>query len=210
MYELHRAVGAVLRSIEYPNIEVLLDSACGGEGKRLRLYGGSGGETPGGDSLLASVNAALIVNGEIGVVIGIELSDVRPIYLCAKVFATALSNYHSHHSREPRIPLAERMMFIQVIQYPDGEPQIWFETAARRKARGTYRPPGYVHLEREISRLLRDTKSRVWRYVFHYGFSKSFDLKGSDAKAFKKEILDFLPLVPNGQPLSTRPVKPIC
>jgi hypothetical protein len=192
MYELHRAVGTVLRSIEYPNIEVLLDSACGGEGKRLRLYGGGGGETAEGDSLLASVDAALIVNGEIGVLIDIQLPDVRAIYLCAKVFATALSNYHS---RKPRIPLAERVMFIQVIQYPNEEPQIWSETAARRKARGTYRPPGYAHLEREISRLLRDTKSRVWRYVFHCGFSRSFDLQGSDAKALKKEILDFLPLL---------------
>jgi hypothetical protein len=199
MYELQRAVGTVLRSIEYPDIEVLLDSACGGEGTQLRLYGG---EIAGGDSFLASVDAALVVNGEIKVVIGIEFSNVRSLYLCGKVFATALSNYHSR--RKLRIPLADKMMFIQVIQHPDGQPQIWSEVAGKRKAKRTFRVPQYAYLEREINRLLQDTKSRIRRYVFHYGFSESFVLDGSDAKALKKEILDFLPLLPPMvQPLST-------
>lgn len=198
MYELHRAIGTVLRSVEYPNMQVLLDSACGGQGKHLRLYGG---EMAGGDSFLASVDAAVILNDEIRVVIAIELSDVRPIYLCGKVFATALSNYHS---RKFRIRLADRMMFIQVIQHPDLQPRIWSEAAGKRKAKRTYKLPQYVHLEREINRLLQDTKSRIRRYVFHYGFSKSFDFEGDDAEALKKEILDFLPLLaPNGRPLST-------
>ena len=70
-------------------MQVLLDSACGGEGKQLRLYGG---EMAGGDSFLAAVDAALVVNGEIRVVIEIEFSNVRSLYLCGKVFATALSN----------------------------------------------------------------------------------------------------------------------
>ena len=198
MYELHRAIGTVLRSIEYPNMKILLDSACGGQGKHLRLYGG---EMAGGDSFLASVDAAVILNDEIRVVMVVELSNVRPLYLCGKVFATALSNYHS---RKVRIPLADRMMFIQVIQHRDLQPRIWSEAAGKRKAKRTYKLPQYVHLEREINRLLQDTKSRIRRYVFHYGFSKSFDFEGDDAEALKKEILDFLPLlVPNGRPLST-------
>jgi|ERR1700733_3518706 hypothetical protein len=198
MYELHRAVGTVLRSIEYPNMQVLLDAACGGQGKQLRLYGG---ETTGGDSFLASVDAAVILNDEIRVVMVVELSNVRPLYLCGKVFATALSNYHS---RKVRIPLADRMMFIQVIQHRDLQPRIWSEAVGYRKRKRTFRLPQYVHLEREINRLLQDTKSRIRRYVFHYGSSESFVSEGSDAQALKKEILDFLPLlVPKGGLLST-------
>jgi hypothetical protein len=57
-------------------MQVLLDSACGGEGKQLRLYGG---EMAGGDSFLAAVDAAPVVNGEIRV-IEIEFSNVRSLY----------------------------------------------------------------------------------------------------------------------------------
>ena len=76
MYELHKAIGQVLHSIDYPDMQVLLDSACGGEGKQLRLYGG---EMAGGDSFLAAVDAAPVVNGEIRV-IEIEFSNVRSLY----------------------------------------------------------------------------------------------------------------------------------
>jgi hypothetical protein len=189
MYELHKAIGEVLRSIEYPDMEVLLDSACGGDGKQIRLYGD---ELAGRNSCLAYVDAALVVRGEIKVVIEIEYSNVRPLYLCSKAFATALSNYHSR--RRVRIPLADKMMFVQVLQYHEEQPYNWPEARGKRKAKRTFKLPQYVYLEREINRLLHDTKSRVRRYVFHYGFSKSFALEGSDAEALRKEILDFLPL----------------
>jgi hypothetical protein len=202
MYELHRAIGHVLRSIEYSDTEVLLDSACGGEGKLIRLYGGG---LAGGDSALASVDAALVVNGEIRVVIEIEFSDVPPLYLCGKAFAAALSN---HHVREKtRIPLGDRMMFIQVIQYLNEQPLSWPGDKVRRKGKKTSKLPQYVYLEREINKLLQDTRSRVRRYVFHYGFSESFALGGSDARALKKDILDFLPLVRH---FSTQDAKPTC
>jgi hypothetical protein len=34
MHELHKAVGDVLRSIDYSGMQVLLDSACGGVGRQ--------------------------------------------------------------------------------------------------------------------------------------------------------------------------------
>jgi hypothetical protein len=183
MYEQHKAVGEVLRSIEYPNTEVLLDAACGGKGAQIRLYGD---ELAGRNSSLAYIDAALVVNGEIKVVVEIEYSTVRPLYLCGKVFATALSSYHSRE--KVRIPLADEMMFVQVIQFLEEQS----ERQPRKRAKRTSRLPQCVYLEREINRLLQDTRSRIRRYVFHYASSGSFDIGGNDAQALKKEILDFL------------------
>jgi hypothetical protein len=92
MHELHKVVGDVLRSIEYPGMHVLLDSACGGVGRHIRLYGD---EQIGSGSCLVWVDAAIVVNDEIRVLVEIEFSNIRPLYLCGKVFASALCNYYS-------------------------------------------------------------------------------------------------------------------
>jgi hypothetical protein len=107
MHGQHKAVGDVLRSIEYPGTEpgteLLLDAACGGKGSQIRLYGH---ELGGRRSSLAYIDAALVVNGEIKVVVEIEYSNVRPLYLCGKVFATALEQLQ--RSQEGQNPSGRR------------------------------------------------------------------------------------------------------
>jgi hypothetical protein len=76
MHPLHKAVGEVLRSLEGPNVRVLLDSACGGGGQQIRWFGY---EPVGNKSCLAWVDAAIVVNGEIQVVLEIDESNVRPL-----------------------------------------------------------------------------------------------------------------------------------
>jgi hypothetical protein len=86
MNPLHVAIGNILRSAELPNAEVLLDSACGGK-EHILFYGK---EPPGHSTCLVSVDAAIILNGEIKIVIEIEESNIRPLHLCGKALATAV------------------------------------------------------------------------------------------------------------------------
>jgi len=78
MNPLHVAIGNILRSAELPNAEVILDKACGGD-EHIRFYGK---EPPGNKTSIVQVDAAIILNGEIKIVIEIEQSDLRPLYLC--------------------------------------------------------------------------------------------------------------------------------
>jgi hypothetical protein len=87
MHPLHIAIGDSLRSIERPDTEVWLDAACGGQGCQIRLYSS---EPVAASSCLAWVDAAIVVDGEIKIVLEIEESNVRPLYLCGKVFATSV------------------------------------------------------------------------------------------------------------------------
>src|SRR5215469_11576704 len=172
MHPLHKAVGDVLRSLEGPNVRVLLDSACGGEGQQIRLFGY---EPVGNNSCLAWVDAAVVVNGEIQVVLEIDESNVRPLYLCGKVFATALCNYSSR--RGQRTPLAASLLFVQVIGTPKNE-----KSAKLRQC---------DYLERTINSIFETLDHRVHRYSFHHGTPEGFS-KGDDGRTLCQEILTFL------------------
>jgi hypothetical protein len=53
------------------------------------------------------VDAAIILNGEIKIVIEIEESNIRPLHLCGKALATAVSRYYS--GQHGRVPLSRAM-----------------------------------------------------------------------------------------------------
>lgn len=171
MHELHKAVGDALRSIDYPGMQVLLDSACGGVGRHIRLYGD---EQIGSGSCLVWVDAALVVNDEIRVLVEIEFSNVRPLYLCGKVFASTLCNYYSR--RKQTIDLADSVIFVQMIQQ--------FTSESKRQQ--------CEYLVKEINLVLESLESRVRPYVFHYGPHESFAVGKSDADDLRNEILNFL------------------
>jgi hypothetical protein len=175
MHPLHQAIGDVLRSIERPGIQVLLDAACGGKGQQIRLFGD---EPVGNSSCLAWVDAAIIINGEITVVLEIEESNVRPLYLCGKVFATALCNYSSRGGH--RVPMAPSMLFIQVIRSPKS-----IKSAKLKQCE---------YLEKTINQIFRMLDHRVHSYSFHYGLPDSFQ-RGSDGEVLRSEIAAFIDIV---------------
>jgi len=181
MHTLHQAVGNTLRSIERQGTEILLDAACGGKGRQIRLFGD---ESVGNSSCLTWVDAAIVVDGEIKVVLEIEESNVRPLYLCGKVFATALCNYCSRGRH--RIPMAPSMLFIQVIISP--------KTTSSKLKQCEY-------LEKTINQIFRKLEHRLHTYSFHHAPADSF--QRSDGEALREEIVAFIDRPKPSQQLST-------
>jgi hypothetical protein len=172
MHPLHTAIGDILRSIERPDVEVWLDAACGGKGRQIRLYGL---EPVAASSCLAWVDAAIVVHGEIKIVLEIEESNVRPLYLCGKVFATALCSYSSRGGH--RTPMSESMLFVQVIK------------ASKNASSAKLKQCEY--LEATINEIFKKLENRVDSYSFHYGLAENFT-NGNDAHELRKELLAFI------------------
>jgi hypothetical protein len=172
MHPLHSAIGGILLSIDHPNVEIWLDAACGGKDRQIRLYGT---EPVAASSCLAWVDAAIVVDGEIKVVLEIEESNVRPLYLCGKVFATALCSYSSRGGR--RTPIAASILFIQVIKL--------------QKKAGSAKLKQCEYLEATINQIFKKLENRVHTYSFHYGLAEDF-ITGTGAQELRQEILDFM------------------
>jgi hypothetical protein len=179
MHPLHEAVGDILRSVEIerPELRMLLDNACGGKGQQIRLFGD---EPVGNSSCLAWVDAAIVFNDEIKVVIEIEETNVRPLYLCGKVFATALCNYSSRNGT--RTPLAASMLFIQVIKEPERK------VGAKPRAKVLQ----CEYLQKTINEIFRKLENRIHLYSFHHGLAESFAPDAEGATELRDEIVDFI------------------
>lgn len=175
MYEIHKAIGDILRNLSISDAEVMLDSACGGTGQ-IRLYGVDSGC---GSRCIAYVDAAIVLEKEIKVVIEIDFSNVRPVALCGKVLGTAISNHFKR--KKHRIPLSDSMLFIQVVQHATDKPQ------SRKLEQCRY-------LEAEIGSCLVAAKNRITQYSFHYGMPEDFCGDARHGQAIREEITTFLKL----------------
>src|SRR5450432_2399155 len=110
-HPLHLAVGNILRILETPEILVLLDEACGGN-RGTEVYGAE-------KVCLAYVDAAIAVDGEIKVVLEIEESNDRPVALCGKVTAVAMSKWCIHGGI--KYSLSQSLFFVQMFLEKPGK-----------------------------------------------------------------------------------------
>jgi hypothetical protein len=172
MNSLHIAIGNILRSTKLPNTDVLLDSACGGN-EHIRFYGK---EPPGRNTCMVWVDAAIILNGKIKIVVEIEESNIRPLHLCGKVLATAVSQYYS--GQHGHVPLSSSLMFIQVF-IKQSEREDWSKLDQCR------------YLAAEFEKLFAKSESRVACYSPHFGTVEEFST-ADHRTAFGRDMHDFL------------------
>ena len=126
------------------------------------------------------MDAAIVVGGQIKVVVEIEETNVRPLYLCGKVFATALCHYSSRNRK--RTDLADSMLFIQVIKEPEPE----------NGAKPTAKVRQCEYLEKTINEIFKKLGNRVHLYSFHHGLSESFAPGTTGAAELRQQIVDFI------------------
>lgn len=172
MHELHFAIGELLKNIKLPQTQVLLDGACGGH-RHIRLYGE---EPPTGGTCLVWVDAAIVLAGEIRIVLEIEESNIRPLNFCGKFLATALSHYHN--GPYGRFPIASEVLFIQIFE-------------KRQNSEGWSKYKQCLYLEREIKERILTGQTRIKDYSFHYGTVEEFR-SPEHREALLNEIFDFL------------------
>jgi hypothetical protein len=109
-HPLHKAIGSLLSQLSSSNIEVILDEACGGE-QQISLFVGSTKERR---NRLCKVDAMIIQNGKVRIIIEIEESGFIPTKICGKYLTSALStNYLWQNTAKELSP--DSILFLQIV-----------------------------------------------------------------------------------------------
>ncbi len=173
-HDLHAVVGDILRSLAIDGSEILLDKACGGT-ESIRLYGELD-DSRQRDPCLCWVDAAILFNGSLQVIVEIEQSDIRPLYFCGKLLATALSRYYK--GKRGRFALSDSLLFIQIFERKDDN-ENWSKYNQCR------------YLMQEFNRCLLHPRTRIKEYVFHYGTVEDFGV-AEHREALANEVAQYL------------------
>lgn len=107
---LHKLIGGIIQDVEAPNSQLILDPLCGGT-HMIQLFFTDEASFA---TRACCVDAAIIVDGRVKVIVEVEETGLRPVQLCGKVFVCLLASHFIH--RGTRYPLAESVGFIQVIR----------------------------------------------------------------------------------------------
>ena len=108
-HELHQHIGQEIKKIKKKNLEYRLDKACGGQ-QYVSLFLDSKDRK----NAMCKVDAMLIYNNQIQVIIEIEESGLNPTKICGKYLASELSGFYERGD-EKKIPFCDNPSFIQII-----------------------------------------------------------------------------------------------
>src|ERR1700733_3166050 len=109
MHPLHRLIAQILVGTEMVGGQPLLGKDCGGN-QHIQLFcGGQAARA----TRFCSVDAIVLKEGKVKIVIEIEERDIRPTALCGKVVVSCLASHFIHQGTS--FPLAEDDMFLQVM-----------------------------------------------------------------------------------------------
>ncbi len=112
-HPLHTVVGAVLRdSVEGQDAHLILDTACGGNRWNPLFMG----DKKSSAARICNVDALVIKNRAVRVVVEIEESNVKPTQVCGKMLTTAMASHfiHADVAAGTPLPLLD-VLFIQVL-----------------------------------------------------------------------------------------------
>jgi hypothetical protein len=112
---LHKLIGSIVKRMEDATTTVLLDKRdCGGE-HYIRLYCDAKAAHA---SWLCEVDAAIVINREVKVIIEIDTTD-KPAHLCGKLFASTLAIQAKAGKKS--FQMADSVSFIQVLAKPKND-----------------------------------------------------------------------------------------
>ena len=110
-HPLHRTIGRALKNHFY-NQDLLLDSACGGN-QNIPLFLK---EDRSNKTEICNVDAAIIKDGKVKVIIEIEESTRTPTQICGKLITSVLAKYYIHKNHGD-IPMEIKdALFIQILK----------------------------------------------------------------------------------------------
>lgn len=159
-HPLHEMIGRYLTDTNFPSCKVLKDPACGGK-QHLPLFASS---KKSNKTEYCNVDALIVKNNQIRVIIEIEESDVKPTQICGKFLTSALSSYFIHETYND-VPIAiVDALFIQIL-----------DTEGLKCA--TSKIKQWLNLEASIQSLLPLRNSAIAKYTLFWrdkeGFLKS-------------------------------------
>ena len=90
-HPLHLEIGCKLKEFAR-DFDVLLDPACGGD-QNIQIFME---ETKSFETQICNVDALLIKNNKIIIIIEIEETNIKPTQICGKFLTSALGQYFIH------------------------------------------------------------------------------------------------------------------
>jgi len=110
-HPLHDAIGHVLKSC-VPEDDLILDPACGGS-QHIPLFV-SDARTR--ETAFCNVDALILKNGQIKVIIEIDESNTKPTHVAGKFLTSAMATHYIHDSvGGPPVIKHDSVWFLQVL-----------------------------------------------------------------------------------------------
>ncbi|MDR3001894.1 MAG: hypothetical protein LBU89_11595 [Fibromonadaceae bacterium] len=124
-HPLHEKVGDFLKKFAKKNdFEIRLDPACDPKGgQHIPLFCGPKALT----TRLCCVDAMLLKDGKVAVVIEIEESNIKPTQICGKYLTTALSSIYNHENDGEIFLKPKSVNFIQILDTSSPHKKLQFE-----------------------------------------------------------------------------------
>lgn len=115
---------------------------------------------------ICNVDAIIIRNNKIKIVIEIEESNVKPTQILGKMMATALSKYYIHNNdfNEP-IEMDNEMCFIQILD------------TSKLKKELSSKPNQWINIRDTILNILPIKNSKLRYYELFFGDQKDINLE---------------------------------
>lgn len=114
-HPLHQQVGSELSKLNSEKVRVILDRACMNESENIEIH-----NIPlfldekSSKTKLCNIDALIIKEGKVCVIIEIDESKTNPTQICGKYLTSALSNLYQYNKDMIEIPYGT-VMFVQII-----------------------------------------------------------------------------------------------
>jgi len=191
-HPFHKLIGDIIsENIKGEDIEVFKDRACdpSPRGHVLPLYhsieedGKSEAKSSRRARILTNVDSLILKENKIKVIIEIEESNVKPIHLFGKFFASALSSYYSHPSEdEGKIGMSNSVLFIQIL---------YTKNLNAEKTQKIYQ---WENIKKSIENSIKNLKCSIDQYEMYYGDEVDFGISGKRKIELINTIKEFLDL----------------
>jgi len=159
-HNLHKTIGSII-SDAFPELEVVKDPACGGD-QLVSLFCS---DQKSRGTKYADVDTIILKDGKVKVIMEIEESDIRPVYICGKFLVSALSNYFIH-DRHGVVEMDDSVLFLQILD------------SSKLKPDRTSKLEQFRNLEKSIQSVIPLKDSSIGSYRIFYGDVSEFTDEG--------------------------------
>jgi hypothetical protein len=176
-HPLHQSIGKLINSYSIPESTILKDTACDPDQKQhITLFR----EANSNHVRFCDVDLLIAIDGEAKVIMEIEESNVKPVQVFGKFFASAFSSHYKPKAGDEFFPLGNSMLFIQVL-----------DTSALNRAE-TGKLEQWKLIEEAIRGYKGSFGSRDMRYRLSVGNYDDYGLDSARGKELVGLIRSFL------------------
>jgi hypothetical protein len=161
-HNLHKLIGKTLLELQSNTLTLLLDPACGGD-HNIPLFIT---DEKSNSTEICNVDAIIICNDKIKLIIEIEETNVKPTQILGKMMTSALTKYYIHKTNNNNpIEMDDETCFIQILN-----------TGKLKKGLSS-KEAQWDNLKNAVSHILPVKDSKLCSYEIFYGDSENINLE---------------------------------